>query len=175
LLERVDLGSAQPAAALAAQRELLEAELALELPPALVAAARAEAAALCAQLTGSRLLARLFALAPHVLARELPILIAGDERRGPTDVVVGSVDLLYRDPANSELVVADYKTDQVRDPAELDERAALHAEQGRTYQLAVQQGLRLATPPRLELWFLRADAVRLPSPGSPPVVGPKSL
>jgi ATP-dependent helicase/nuclease subunit A len=105
---------------------------------------------------------RLAALAPHVVARELPVWLAPREEdaEGPVGFVAGAIDLLYRDPASGELVVADYKTDAV-DGADLGAHALRYAAQGEHYVRAVQQALALAARPRFELWFLAAGEVRV--------------
>ncbi len=110
---------------------------------------------------GGSLHDRLRALAPHVIARELPVLLAPEpEGGGPTGFVAGAVDLLYRDPASRELVVADYKTDAVSGEDELAEKAARYRGQGELYVRAVQQALELDRPPRFELWFLDTGHIR---------------
>ena len=91
----------------------------------------------------------------------------------PVGFVAGTVDLLYRDPGDGALVVADYKTDEVEGAA-LEERASSYASQGRAYVRAVQEALGLATPPRLELWFLhagRSSASREGAGGGAPAPG----
>jgi ATP-dependent exoDNAse (exonuclease V) beta subunit len=109
---------------------------------------------------------RLRRIAPAVVARELPVLVApavgadrADEDRGPVGASIGAIDLLYRDPDSGEWVVADFKTDRIESEAALRERVAHHAVQGRCYQRATQQALGLEHPPRFELWFLDADRV----------------
>jgi ATP-dependent exoDNAse (exonuclease V) beta subunit len=80
--------------------------------------------------------------------------------------VAGAVDLLYRDPAVGQVVVADYKTDAVAG-ADLHRRAASYASQGAVYVRTVQQALALAAPPRFELWFVQSgEVVTLPFPPS---------
>ena len=73
--------------------------------------------------------------------------------------MAGSIDLLYRDPASGELVVADYKTDRVEGEAALPERAAALRGPGRALPARHAGGARLPAPPRFELWFLHAGAV----------------
>ncbi len=108
----------------------------------------------------SPLPARLHALAPHIWARELPMLLAPEAGgEGAVGFVAGVLDLLYRDPADGRLVVADYKTDRLEPGPELRARALDYAEQGRLYVEGVQRGLGLAQPPRFELWFLHAGEV----------------
>jgi ATP-dependent helicase/nuclease subunit A len=120
------------------------------------------------------LAARLRALAAQVLAREMPVLLApaGSGEDGPVGFVSGAVDLLYRDPGGGELVIADYKTDEVGG-VELERRAVTYASQGAAYLRAVQEALDLATPPRFELWFVHAGQVVPLAPGEPPAVPPR--
>lgn len=158
LLERLDL-RAPVEEAVARELARLEAELPL-LPPELRRAVAAETREIALRLSRSSLLARLRSLAGFILARELPILLAPPSlSTGPAGVVVGTIDLLYRDPATGAPVVADYKTDRIRDASALETRAQVHLEQGRVYLRAVQQALAAAPPARLELWFLAADRV----------------
>jgi len=99
-------------------------------------------------------------LRERVVARELAVLLppaAGDD--GPVGFVSGAVDLLYRDPEDGSLVIADYKTDEVASDEEILRRAQIYVPQGRLYARAVQEALELAAPPRFELWFLRAGRV----------------
>ncbi len=118
------------------------------------------AQALLDRFIGGPLLARLRRLRDHVLARELPVLLPpGDREGGPVGFVSGAVDLLYRDPETGRLVIADYKTDDVEIPEEIERRAAVYAPQGAVYVRALQEALALPKPPRFELWFLRAGRV----------------
>jgi len=113
-----------------------------------------------ARFEGGPLIDRFAALRDCVLARELPVLLPAEpEGDGPVGFVAGAIDLLYRDPATHEFVVADYKTDRVEGEAALAERAVRYAGQAAHYQRAVQEALALAHPPRFELWFLHAGAV----------------
>jgi ATP-dependent exoDNAse (exonuclease V) beta subunit len=144
---------------------------------AAAAAAEAEAQRLLAAFFDGPLLEALRRLAPHVVARELPVLLAPEalepfrpleaaragEREGepPADPVgcwSGVVDLVYRDPASGRLVIADYKTDRVP-PAETAGRALGYRGQGRVYARALQESLGLAEPPRFELWFLDSGRI----------------
>lgn len=104
---------------------------------------------------------RLQSIAPHILAREIPLMLAPQttgEPDEPLGLWSGAADLLYRDPESGEIVVADYKTDAVAADA-VAERARNYAEQGRLYTRAVQRALSLDQPPRFELWFLRLGVV----------------
>ncbi len=104
---------------------------------------------------------RLASLAPHVVARELPVWVEaeGDGEEDPVGFVAGAVDLLYRDPESGKLVVADYKTDAVA-AERVDEHVERHRAQGAVYTRAVTRALALPEPPRFELWFLAAGVVR---------------
>ena len=53
---------------------------------------------------------------------------------------------------DGDLVVADYKTDDERDPARVLER---YGEQLRVYSEATQRALELTRRPRAELWMVR--------------------
>jgi len=154
-LERWDAARA-PAESLAGARRTVEAALPALVPAEDVAQAVAGACDVLAAFAASPLHERLREIAPHVVARELPVLLPpgpGDEAVGQ---VVGAIDLLYWDPATMEWVVADYKSDAVRSPAELRERAAQYKAQGGAYVRAVHEALGLEGPPRFELWFLAA-------------------
>jgi len=132
-------------------------------------AAPAELASLDAdldRLLASALWARLAGLAPHVLARELPLVVAADEESetGPVDGWAGALDLLYRDAGSGEIVVADFKSDAVSGDPAAAEKVARYAPQLRLYGEAVRSALGLARPPRLELWLLALDRVEVVPP-----------
>jgi ATP-dependent exoDNAse (exonuclease V) beta subunit len=78
-------------------------------------------------------------------------------------VIVGTLDLVYRDLVDDVWVVADYKTDRVEGEAVHDEHARGYLAQGAVYQRAIQEALDLAEPPRFELWFLRSGRVVSPT------------
>jgi ATP-dependent helicase/nuclease subunit A len=160
-LERLSQGSADP---LAIARAALE-----HAPPGLDA--KRFAAGLARFLDGP-LGERRRALLGHELGRELPLVlrVGAGGSEDPTDALVGVVDLLYRDPESAEIVVADYKTDDLRTEGEVAERRARHAPQLRLYGEAVRAALGLARPPRLELWLLALDRVEVvpPAPPVPP-------
>jgi ATP-dependent exoDNAse (exonuclease V) beta subunit len=162
-LENWDL-AAEARAEMERQRVLLPAYLAAL--GATGALARAER--LLARFAAGGLLARLLALGPRLLARELAVLLPpGDGDVGAAAFVAGSIDLLYRDAASGLPVVADYKTDDVEEPAELIRRAAVYAPQGAAYVRAAAAALGVAEPPRFELWFVVAGrVVELPAAGS---------
>ncbi|HEY8155614.1 MAG TPA: UvrD-helicase domain-containing protein [Myxococcota bacterium] len=113
-----------------------------------------------ARIASGPLLGRFADLRDAVIARELPVLLPADpEGEGPVGFVTGAIDLLYRDPATGEFVIADYKTDRVEDPEALAERARRYTGQAAHYRRAVQEALALPQPPRFELWFLHAGTI----------------
>jgi ATP-dependent helicase/nuclease subunit A len=158
-LEEWDL-AADPRQELERQRALLPAYLTPLAGGDALERALPRAAELLEHFAASSLLNRLRELRTAILARELPVLIPpGTGPHAPVGVVTGAIDLLYRDPATGEVVIADYKTDEVATAADLDRRAAAYAPQGAAYVRAVQEALELKKAPRFELWFLRADRV----------------
>lgn len=151
VLEHIELTGADPGAAFSAA---LEAELErLDVDDEVIAE-------LGRRIAGGACLRRLATVADAVVARELPVLLAAepDAGDGPLGCVVGSVDLVYRDPEDGALVVADYKTDHVEGAA-LADRERTYRPQLEAYASAVQQALGLAAPPECELWFLWPDAI----------------
>ncbi len=104
--------------------------------------------------TQSPLWSRLRTLGPHVMGREVDILLPPKGEKGPFGALVGSVDLLYRDPATGRPVVVDYKTDRVQSEEDFQQRVKAYGEQTMIYQLALQSALNLPFLPRAELWFL---------------------
>jgi ATP-dependent exoDNAse (exonuclease V) beta subunit len=200
-LELWDLGAA-PRAEAERQRALLPAYLAAVADGGDRELALPRCRELLDRFVAGGLAARLHALAPQVLARELPVLLppppdpaaalppaataaaspdtaaaaasaaaAGSPQAPapapapPVGFIAGAVDLLYRDAASGELVIADYKTDEVAG-AEVAGRAALYASQGEVYVRAVRDALDLDAAPRFELWFVHAGAVVTPTPRS---------
>ncbi|MEB2345064.1 MAG: UvrD-helicase domain-containing protein [Deltaproteobacteria bacterium] len=128
------------------------------LPPPALGRALARANALVERLRSGRLGERLRAFAPHVVARELPVLLrpeGGGWRGEPVGAGVGAIDLVVRDPAHGWTIV-DFKTDAVQG-RELAARVEHHRIQGLAYRRALAEALALGTPPRVELWFLDAD------------------
>jgi ATP-dependent exoDNAse (exonuclease V) beta subunit len=186
-LEGLDLFGPLAEARARAQAALL-GPLVDALGAARAAAAEREARGVLAAFFDGPLFELLRRLAPHVVARELPVLLAPDplemdgaglpgssgERLGdvladPIGCWSGVVDLVYRDPASGRLVIADYKTDRVP-AAEAAARAGAYRTQGRVYAHALQAALGLAAPPRFELWFLasgRIEPVGLEEPHAP--------
>jgi ATP-dependent helicase/nuclease subunit A len=155
-LERLDLGG-PVAAGLEYGLEELAAWLESEGEAEPVRAAARAARALLERLTGGRLVARLEALRDHVVARELPLLLAAGSRDDALGFVAGAIDLVYRDPETREWVIVDYKTDTPPAGVSLQAHAQGYARQGRVYRSALCEGLGLAESPRFELWFLAAD------------------
>ncbi len=96
----------------------------------------------------------------QIVSRELPVALAAapDSIDGPIAYRTGAIDLVYRDPDGSWVVV-DYKTDAVDPGPELDARAAGYAPQGNAYAQALMEALALAAPPRVEFWFLHSGQV----------------
>jgi ATP-dependent helicase/nuclease subunit A len=113
-----------------------------------------DALALLVRFAASPVGRKLRDLLPHGLARELPFVLVADPDggSGPVGASFGTIDLVYRDPATDEVVVADYKTDTEVTPEQ--HRAQLDA-----YAKAVQRAFALASLPRRELWYLRHDRV----------------
>ncbi len=153
---------AQDASALISYGErAIAAELAASDPADERAAAESRARAIWQRVCAGPLLARLRELAPRIVARELPVLLdpsalpPSDD--APVGFISGAIDLLYQDEAG-EFVVADYKTDDVTGEAELRDKAAHYAPQGRAYVTAMQRALGLEVAPKFELWFLQAGA-----------------
>ncbi|MFN7940759.1 MAG: UvrD-helicase domain-containing protein [Thermoanaerobaculia bacterium] len=157
-LELAPLASQDARAWRAAARHEVAARAAGE--PQVAPALTALDAALAA-LLASRLWKRLADLAPHVLARELPLLVAADPdaAEGPIDGVTGTLDLLYRDPGSGETVVADFKSDAVATEEEVAAKVEIYRPQLAVYGRAVALALAPSAPPRLELWLLAQDRI----------------
>jgi len=135
--------------------EVLNACLSVAAGPGAASPAATERAGqLLEQLRKGALLNHLDAV--EVLGTEVPILLDGDAG-GPVGAWSGSIDLLYRCPKTSEIVVVDHKTDRVG-KRDLQEIADQHAPQGRLYVEAVQKALDLKHPPRFEVWLIEADS-----------------
>jgi ATP-dependent exoDNAse (exonuclease V) beta subunit len=120
------------------------------------------------QMDNNGLLHELFERRTQILGREIPILLH-PEALAPTDkknssvplaAYVGTLDLLYRDPADGQLVVADFKTDQVPNVDAIRQLASAYSAQGEIYCAAVEAMFPDEEPPRFELWFLRAGVIQ---------------
>jgi len=106
------------------------------------------------RIAGGTSLQRLASLAPRVVGREIAIVAPPQKNRGPTGAITGFIDLVYRDPDDDRLVVADYKTDAVETGEEIDGRVHSYEPQVRTYARALLEALELDSEPHVELWFL---------------------
>ncbi|MCW8985560.1 MAG: PD-(D/E)XK nuclease family protein, partial [Thermoanaerobaculales bacterium] len=158
LLETVDLG-ADLGEQVRQSRDRVVAEVAGGLHDVQVPEAEKSIDDLLARLAAGSCLDRLSALAPAVIARELPVFGWEEKQGAPATVVSGIVDLAYRDPDDGRLVVADYKTDAVDGEDELEERARVYEPQVRAYAKILRDALDLEEDPHTELWFLAADRI----------------
>jgi ATP-dependent helicase/nuclease subunit A len=158
LLETVDLGS-DLTKQVEESRDRLVTEIASGLDEDQVPEAEKTIDGLLARLAAGPCLERLSALAPAVIARELPVFGWEESENAPGTVVSGIVDLVYRDPDDSHLVVADYKTDAVDDEDALGERARIYEPQVAAYARILRDALDLDEEPHTELWFLAADRI----------------
>ncbi|RLE30392.1 MAG: hypothetical protein DRJ61_12885, partial [Acidobacteria bacterium] len=77
-----------------------------------------------------------------ILARELA-LVTTPETGGAVGAMTGAIDLVYQDPDTGEIVVADYKTDQLADDAEIQDRAAVYRPQLEIYARALKEAMNL--------------------------------
>jgi len=155
-LEQMDF-NAEPAQELARLEQVMRAAISGVVAPALCETTLARARELLQRFAAGPLHARLRACADQIVARELPLLLPPMDREcGPVGFVAGAIDLVYRDPDTHELVVADYKTDDVSVslPEQRAARVRAYSEQGRVYVRAVSEALALPRLPRFELWFL---------------------
>jgi len=143
--------SEHPDVAAAAARERLASSIRPLLRPEQVLGAVRIAGATLDRLLSHGWIERLTALAPHTHARGMPMLVPpepGEDQ--PVGFLSGTLDLVYTDPEDGELVVAEFKTDPTCDAARID----AYRSQGHRYTRAVQDALGLPAPPRWELWFL---------------------
>ncbi len=155
LLETLDIESG-----LAAQVEARRPGIVGDLGAGIDGSAAAQwADELLARLAEGTCLARLEQVGGLVLARELPVVLWSERAGAPGAVVSGSVDLLYRDPDDGRLVVADYKTDRLEGEEALAARSSVYEPQVRIYANALRQALALDHEPHVELWFLAADRI----------------
>jgi len=157
LLEELDLDR-DLAEQLEDRRGRLEEVVADRLDPDLRQAGVERLAAILDGLAGSRCLGRLAAIAEDIAARELDVLLPPADDDG-TSVVAGAVDLVYTDPDDGRLVVADYKTDAVATDEEISQRVEKYRPQLETYARAIEEALDLDHRPGTELWFLDADRI----------------
>ncbi len=157
LLENLDLASDLAAEVNKRRGAVIEGAVA-GLEPKIAVEATGRLEEVLDRLAESESLRRLGQLAPAIIVRELAVFLRPAEDNG-TSVISGAVDLVYRDPDDAGLVVADYKTDRLTSEAEIAERVDRYRPQLATYARALEQALGLAEPPHIELWFLHADRV----------------
>jgi ATP-dependent helicase/nuclease subunit A len=158
LLEKVDLG-ADLQAQVGESRDRLATEVVRGLDEDQVPEAEKTIDGLLTRIAAGPCLDRLSKLSPAVIARELPVFGWEEGENAPGAVVSGIVDLVYRDPDDGRLVVADYKTDTVDDEAALEERARVYEPQVAAYAKILRDALDLEEELHTELWFLAADRI----------------
>jgi ATP-dependent helicase/nuclease subunit A len=151
--------SADEEAEIEYQRDALARNLAQTAANDCVEKTLADGTQLWDQIAQGSLFARLRKLSDRIIARELSVLSPPIDEEGPVGYLTGSVDLVYRDPSNDQLVVVDYKTDSILDSEAIQRRADSYAEQGTVYRYALQDAFELSYTPRFELWFLQADEI----------------
>ncbi len=122
------------------------------------AAAEGELDQILAALAAGPLRERFDGLAGRIVARELPLVLPppAEHASAPLAALTATLDLLYLDPEDGALVLADHKTDRLEDDALL---AARHGPQLRLYAEGLAAALALPAPPRVELWLLRHGRV----------------
>ena len=157
-LEEFDFG-ADETAEIERQRDTIARDLALAASIDCVDETVAAGAQLWDKIAQGSLFARLRELSDRIVARELSVLLPPGDEDGPVGYRVGVIDLVYRDPSSDQLVVIDYKTDEVTDSAALQSRAESYAEQGAVYSHALEDAFELSYTPRFELWFLQCDEI----------------
>lgn len=154
-LELIQL-DAEPVAALQAQIAGLADAVRGFVPRSRLDEVVQEARRLLEDADRSGILYELFDRRDQILGREVPVLLPDESTGG---AVIGTLDLLYRDPATGQLVVADFKTDAVRSDEELQAKRAHYLGQGQVYQDAVARMFPNEEPPAFELWFLTANRI----------------
>lgn len=102
------------------------------------------------------ILYELFDRREQILGREVPVLLPDVESGG---AIVGTLDLLYRDPNTGQLVVADFKTDVLQSQEQFEQRREHYLAQGQVYQDAVARMFPDEEAPAFELWFLSANRI----------------
>ena len=100
-------------------------------------------------------------IAPNVIGREIPTLLAPEGQDDAVGFVSGLIDLLYQDPETGEHVVVDFKTDRVEGTEDIASRAEAYRTQELVYARAAQEALGLGELPRRELWFLWPDFIHV--------------
>ncbi len=168
-LEHFDF-AADPEDEIARARAGLELSLRRQVPADSLADAHAAAVRIFDRFAGGALFERFRAIAPKVVARELPVLLPVRADDAALGYIAGAIDLLHRDPETDAWVIVDYKTDFVADASHLEEHANVYAGQAAVYGRAVAEALGLSEAPRFELWFLALGArVTLPPRGETPL------
>ncbi len=157
-LEQVDLGNRLPPTT-ERIRMLAETELKKYGGGAVQAAALQRLGRIVESLGRGVCLGRLGEIAPHVVARELPVLLVPDVASDVPGFVSGFADLVYRDPAGGRLVVADYKTDVIPDRGTREKLVERYAKQVAVYVRALAEAFPFEPRPRAELWFLAQDLI----------------
>jgi ATP-dependent exoDNAse (exonuclease V) beta subunit len=157
-LEMADLGS-DLSLQVRESRDQLVAEVARDLGADRVSEAEKAVDDMLARITAGRILERLSTIGSAVVARELPVYGWEEGGDGPGAVISGIVDLVYRDPDDERLVVADYKTDVLDGDDALEQRVGVYTPQVGAYARILRDALDLDEEPHTELWFLAADRV----------------
>lgn len=120
-----------------------------------------EARALLDQFRHGPLWERWWLLAPQIVGREVPVLLrpddpartlASDTPKVPLWAYAGAIDLLYIDPSDGSLVIADYKTDAEPNPQRYASPLAAYAD-------AIKRALRVESKLRTELWFIAVGTI----------------
>ena len=88
---------------------------------------------------------------------EISVAAPVQTSRGPV-VIEGIIDLLYEDTAG-QLVILDYKSDAVRNDADVDSKMAHYQYQGAAYAVAVETATSIPVK-AVRFLFMRAGAVR---------------
>ena len=88
---------------------------------------------------------------------EISVAAPVQTSRGPV-VIEGIIDLLYEDAAG-QLVILDYKSDAVRNDADVDSKMAHYQYQGAAYAVAVETATGIPVK-AVRFLFMRAGAVR---------------
>ena len=158
VLEKADLGPGL-SERLPAALEEASAELDLTLDESTAAAAREWLSSLTRTVAEGSCVTTLSALAPRIVGREVAIIAPPERDHGPVGAVTGFVDLVYRDPIDNRVVVADYKTDHLEGDEAITERTVVYEPQVRIYARALRDALDLDHEPHVELWFLAADRI----------------
>jgi ATP-dependent exoDNAse (exonuclease V) beta subunit len=157
MMETWRLG-ADPSVELERQRAIQIDWLTRNSSPSQLRSATRHLEALLERFHGGQIWSRFIDSAPNVHAREHPVVLPpAHSVQQPTGFVSGSIDLILRDSTRNQLVVVDYKTDQVEDDQELEQRASAYAHQESIYARAVAESLNLEQLPVCQLWFIWPD------------------